>query len=76
MAAMPYLFRVFYAMSSYAKPAILGVGTAIAYATLSWVLMGSFELLAMAYAYAAVWWLVLMASLIWLNKAPVQLSVN
>lgn len=76
MAAMPYLFRVFYAMSSYAKPAILGVGTAIVYATLSWLLLGSFELLAMAYAYAAVWWLVLMASLIWLNTAPVQISVN
>ena len=76
MAAMPYLFRVFYATGSYGKPAVLGLCTATLYAALAYFLLGRFEILAMAYAYAAVWWLVLMASLIWLNKAPAQLPVS
>lgn len=70
MAAMPYIFRVFYAVSSFGKPAVLGVCTVTLYTALAWFLLGHYEILAMAYAYAAVWWLILVISLIWLNQLP------
>ncbi|MEI7967421.1 MAG: hypothetical protein WCJ69_00420 [Betaproteobacteria bacterium] len=73
MAAMPYLFRVFYAMGAYAKPAVLGVCTVALYAVLAWLLLGRFEIHAMAYAYGAVWWVVLLAALIWLNNVPAEM---
>lgn len=76
MAAMPYLFRVFYAIDAYAKPAILGVATVALYAFFAWLLLGRFDIRAMAYAYGAAWWLVFMTSLIWLNKASAEVPAN
>ena len=68
MAAMPYLFRIFYAMQSYKRPAILGVTTITMYSALSWVMLPAFDVKAMAYSYAIVWWTTLIVAIIWLNS--------
>jgi len=68
MAAMPYLFRVFYTAGVYRLPAVLGAATALGYAAIALLLLQRFGLLAMAYAYALVWWLTLAAALLWLNS--------
>lgn len=67
MAAVPYLFRVFYTAGVYRVPAMLGVSTALGYASIAALLVPTFGLLAMAYAYALVWWLTFTAALLWLN---------
>jgi peptidoglycan biosynthesis protein MviN/MurJ (putative lipid II flippase) len=67
MAAMPYLFRVFYTAGVYRVPASLGTATALGYALMASLLTPRFGLLGMAYAYAVVWWLTLVAALLWLN---------
>lgn len=68
MAAMPYLFRIFYAMQSYKRPAILGVTTITMYAALSWIMLPIFDVKAMAYSYAIVWWTTLIVAIMWLNS--------
>lgn len=69
MAAIPYLFRVFYSQQAYRKPALLGIGLAPAYGLLAWVLLPFVDILALAYAYACVWWFTLAVALLWLNEA-------
>jgi peptidoglycan biosynthesis protein MviN/MurJ (putative lipid II flippase) len=68
MAAMPYLFRVFYSAGVYWVPAVLGSATALGYAALAWLLLSPFGLLAMAYAYALIWWVTMIAAVLWLNS--------
>ncbi len=72
MAAVPYLFRVFYAQADYRKPAILGLCIAPAYGIAAWALLPRFEILALAYAYTFVWWVALLVALLWLNQASTQ----
>jgi len=67
MAAIPYLFRIFYSQNVYDKPAILGIFVALTYGFLSWLLIPRFGILALAYVYSAVWWLTLLAAIVWLN---------
>lgn len=68
MAAMPYLFRIFYTLQSYKKPALLGVSTATLYGALSWIMLSQYNIQAMAYAYSIVWWSTLLVALLWLNR--------
>jgi putative peptidoglycan lipid II flippase len=67
MAAIPYLFRVFYSMQYYRKPSLLGVCVAPVYGLLSLTLIPTFDILALAYAYAGVWWIALIVAMLWLN---------
>ena len=76
MAAMPYLFRIFYLIGVYIKPAVLGVFTVLLYIAMSWILLGRFQILAMAYAYIAVWWVMLVASLYWFKFTNTDILEN
>ena len=74
MAAIPYLFRIFYSRQDYRKPALLGICIAPAYGLLALALLPRFDILAMAYAYAGVWWVTLAVAMLWLNQAATELS--
>ena len=74
MAAIPYLFRVFYSQQAYRMPALLGICIAPAYGLLAWVLLPRFDVLAMGYAYAGVWWVSLAIMLLWLNQGDTEFS--
>jgi peptidoglycan biosynthesis protein MviN/MurJ (putative lipid II flippase) len=70
MAAMPYLFRMFYVLRDYYRPAVLGISIAPCYCAFGWLLLDHYQILALALAYSVVWWLALPAALIWLNRTP------
>ena len=70
MATAPYLFRVFYAIAQHAKPACIGVCVPVVYGALALAMLPSLGILALALAYALVWWLALLAALLWLNRMP------
>jgi len=68
MAAMPFLFRVFYTLGDYGPPALIAIGVVAGYATLAGVRVDG-GVVAVAQAYALVWWLALAAGLWALRRA-------
>lgn len=68
MAAVPYLFRVFYTLESYREPAIIGMSVPVFYGAMAWLLLPRFELLSLAYSYAVAWWLALIVTIFRLNR--------
>lgn len=74
MAAMPYLFRVFYSLQAYTRPAVIGMFVPPVYGALAWALLGRHDILGLAYSYCAVWWLALAAAMLWFNRGPAPTS--
>ena len=74
MAAIPYLFRIFYSIEHYRGPALMGMCIAPAYGILAWLMLARFDILALAYSYALVWWIALIAAVRWLNTIKVDKS--
>ena len=69
MATVPYLFRIFYSLSMYAAPARIGICIPVAYGALAWLGLPRLGLVALACAFAAVWWCALGACLIVLSRS-------
>jgi peptidoglycan biosynthesis protein MviN/MurJ (putative lipid II flippase) len=69
MAAMPYLFRVFYSFREFRVPAALGLGIVCGYAVLAFALLHRLGILSLPIAYTSVWWCALAVSLKWLPRA-------
>jgi peptidoglycan biosynthesis protein MviN/MurJ (putative lipid II flippase) len=69
MAALPYLFRVFYSLGEYKAAAMLGATIPPIYGGIGWLFLRSEGILALATAYAIVWWIGLLVSLLWLNRS-------
>ena len=74
MAAMPYLFRVFYCIHEYRTPAVIGISIACGYAGLAFTIMKYYGLLALPIAYTTVWWIAMSVALVVLNKPRHNLS--
>jgi peptidoglycan biosynthesis protein MviN/MurJ (putative lipid II flippase) len=68
MAAMPYLFRVFYSIGHHVSPAVFGMAVPIVYGLVAWAALARTGILSLAYAYSLAWWLALLASSFWLNR--------
>ena len=66
MTAIPYLFRVFYTLSQYRKPALIGVCVPPLYAGIAFALLPSQQILGLAISFAIVWWISFVVTLYWL----------
>ncbi len=72
MTAVPYLFRLFYSLADYHKPALIGVCVPLLYGGVAWLLLPGHQILALAYSFTLVWWLAFAASLAWIHLSGPQ----
>lgn len=72
MAAMPYLFRVYYSVNIFRLPAVVGPSIAVGYALISAFLIPYFEIQALPIAYAVVWWMALALCVFCLSRRSLK----
>jgi peptidoglycan biosynthesis protein MviN/MurJ (putative lipid II flippase) len=75
MATVPYLFRVFYSLSMYSAPAKIGICIPVAYGVVAWFGLPRLGLVALACAFAAVWWCAFAVCLVGLARSVRAMQV-